>query len=85
MALEADIPVKIFAGDTSIDEASGMDDETTMRMMADRNPEQLKMMLQEIAAEQEHRKGNNAKVVEGQESQGGFMNMPQQEQVREEI
>jgi|TARA_R110000765_G_scaffold56817_3_gene111930 hypothetical protein len=85
MALEADIPVKIFAGDTSIDEASGMDDETTMRMMADRNPEQLKMMLQEIAAEQEHRKGNNAKVVEGQESQGGFMNMPQQEQVREDI
>tara|TARA_R110000822_G_scaffold127139_3_gene262431 strand:+ start:2306 stop:2887 length:582 start_codon:yes stop_codon:yes gene_type:complete len=85
MALEADIPVKIFAGDTSIDEASGMDDETTMRMMADRNPEQLKMMLQEIAAEQEHRKGNNAKVVEGQESQGGFMNMPQQEQVREDV
>jgi|TARA_R110001583_G_scaffold21892_3_gene82714 hypothetical protein len=85
MALESDIPVKIFAGDTSIDEASGMDDETTMYMMADRNPEQLKMMLQEIAAEQEHRKGNSARVVEGQESQGGFMSMPQQEQIREEV
>jgi len=84
MALEADIPVKFFSGDTSIDEASGMDDETTMRMMADRNPDQLKMMLQEIGAEQEHRKGSKARVIEGEESQGGFMNMPQQEQVRED-
>ena len=84
MALEADIPVKIFSGDTSIDEASGMDDDTTMRMMADRNPQQLNAILQEVAAEQEHRKGNNAKVIEGQESQGGFMDMPQQEQIREE-
>ena len=84
MALEADIPVKIFSGDTSIDEASGMDDDTTMRMMADRNPQQLNAILQEVAAEQEHRKGNRAKVIEGQESQGGFMDMPQQEQIREE-
>ena len=61
-----------------------MDDDTTMRMMADRNPQQLNAILQEVAAEQEHRKGNNAKVIEGQESQGGFMDMPQQEQIREE-
>ena len=46
-----------------------MDDDTTMRMMADRNPQQLNAILQEVAAEQEHRKGNNAKVIEGQESQ----------------
>ena len=44
-----------------------MDDDTTMRMMADRNPQQLNAILQEVAAEQEHRKGNNAKVIEGQE------------------
>ena len=76
MALEADIPVKVFSGDSEIDEASTMDDESTLRMMADRNPEQLKMLLQEVAAEQDFRKGNAAKIVNGSEQ--GFIGMNSQ-------
>ena len=82
MALEADIPVKVFSGDSEIDEASTMDDESTLRMMADRNPEQLKMILQEVAAEQDFRKGNAAKTVNGSEQ--GFIGMnrpPTEEEV----
>ena len=75
-ALEADIPVKVFSGDSEIDEASTMDDESTLRMMADRNPEQLKMLLQEVAAEQDFRKGNAAKIVNGSEQ--GFIGMNSQ-------
>jgi hypothetical protein len=77
MALEADIPVKVFSGNSEIDEASTMDDESALRMMADRNPEQLKMILQEVAAEQNFRKGNAAKVVNGSDEEG-FMNMDNQ-------
>jgi hypothetical protein len=54
-----------------------MDDESALRMMADRNPEQLKMILQEVAAEQNFRKGNAAKVVNGSDEEG-FMNMDNQ-------
>jgi hypothetical protein len=77
MALEADIPVKVFSGDSTIDEASTMDDESALRMMADRNPEQLNMILQEVAAEQNFRKGNAARVVNGSDEEG-FMNMDNQ-------
>ena len=76
IALEADIPVKVFSGNSEIDEASTMDDESTLRMMADRNPEQLKMLLQEVAAEQDFRKGNAAKIVNGSEQ--GFIGMNSQ-------
>jgi len=50
--------------------------------MADRNPEQLKMILQEVAAEQDFRRGNAAKTVNGSEQ--GFIGMskpPAEEEV----
>ena len=77
MALESDIPVKVFAGDNKPDEANTMDDETTMRMMADRNPQQLKMILQELGAEQEFRKAQAAKPV--QQEPRGFISIDTEE------
>ena len=45
-------------------------------MMADRNPEQLKMILQEVGAEQEFRKANAAKPIN--EEPEGFIGMDNQ-------
>ena len=76
MALEADIPVKVFSDGNKPDEADTMDDESALRMMADRNPEQLKMILQEVGAEQEFRKANAAKPIN--EEPAGFIGMDNQ-------
>ena len=79
MALEAGIPVQVFKGDNSIDEASGIDDETTMKIMADRNPDRLNKILQELNAETQFKKGQEKKPMKMAE---GFIEM--KEPVEEE-